>query len=90
MPRRLTLVLDLMDIRHVYGHFWTTFIEDTVQGCAGFQLHRESSGKRVVVGQTTYWDATGGFVFNTFDGADVPVEVVEAAIAEARREIKTR
>ena len=79
-----------MDIQHGHEHYWTTFVEDCKDGCAGFQLHRERFGHRALVGQTTYWDATGGFVFGTFGGEDVPVEIVEAAIAEAREKIKTK
>ena len=79
-----------MDIQHGDEHYWTTFVEDCKDGCAGFQLHRERFGQRALVGQTTYWDATGGFVFGTFGGEAVPVEIVEAAIAEARERIKTK
>ena len=78
-----------MDIQHGHARYWTSFVEDCKEGYAGFRLHRESFGKRAVVGQTIYWDATGGFVFGTFNGDDVPVEIVEAAIAEARERIKT-
>jgi hypothetical protein len=63
--------------------FWTTFVEDGSAGFAGFRLHRERSGKSAEVGQVTFWDANGQFVFETC-GTEVPVEVVEAAIAEAR------
>jgi len=79
-----------MNIHHGSDRFWTTFVEDHAQGFAGFDLHREAFGREAVVGRTTFWDATGGFVFGTFDGADVPIEVVEAAIAEARAEIKVK
>lgn len=79
-----------MDIQHGHEHYWTTFVEDRKEGYAGFHLHRERFGHTAVVGQTIYWDATGGFVFGTFDGEDVPVEIVEAAVAEARERIKTK
>jgi hypothetical protein len=79
-----------MDIQHGHEHFWTTFVEDSEDGYAGFHLYRERLGQRSLVGQTIYWDATGGFVFRTFDGEDVPVEIVQAAIAEAREMIKTK
>ena len=79
-----------MNLHHGSDRFWTTFVEDRAEGFAGFDLHREAFGHAAVVGRTTYWDATGGFVFGTFNGADVPIEVVEAAIAEARAEIKVK
>lgn len=79
-----------MDTHRGDARYWTTFVEDCKAGCAGFHLHRERFGQSALVGQTIYWDATGGFVFGTFDGEDVPVEIVEAAIAEARERIKTK
>lgn len=79
-----------MDIRYGADRYWTTFVEDHVQGFAGFDLHRVTFGSKALVARTTFWDATGGFVFGTFDGAEVPVEVVAAAIAEARAEIKVK
>jgi hypothetical protein len=79
-----------MEIHHGHMRFWTTYVESREDGYVGFQLHRDSFGKTAVVGQTTYWDATGGFVFATFDGQDVPVEVIEAAVSEARLQIRTK
>lgn len=79
-----------MNIQLGHSRYWTTFVADNKDGFAGFRLHRESFGRIVEVGQTTYWDAPGTFVFGTFDGEDVPVEIVEAAIAEAREKIKTK
>jgi hypothetical protein len=79
-----------MDIYHGHMHFWTTHFEDKAQGCEGFKLHREMFDKREVVAQTTFWDAAGSFVFGTFNGDDVPFEIVEAAMAEARLKIKVR
>jgi len=78
-----------MDIQHGHEHFWTTFVEDCKDGYGGFHLHRERFGQTVLVAQTIYWDAAG-FVFGTFNGEDVPVQIVEAAIAEARERIKTK
>ena len=79
----------IMNIQHGHQRFWTTFVEDLKDGYAGFRLHRESFSKTSEAGQTTFWDASGGFVFETFNG-DVPVEIVEAAIKEARERIKTK
>ena len=79
----------IMNIQHGHQRFWTTFVEDCKDGYAGFRLHRESFGKTSEAGQVTFWDASGGFVFETFNG-DVPVEIVEAAIKEARERIKIK
>lgn len=79
-----------MNIQHGNARYWTTLVKDNYDGFVGFRLHRECFGNAVEVGQTTFWDATGGIVFGTVDEEDVPVEIVEAAIAEARERIKTK
>jgi hypothetical protein len=87
---RSTRTLGVMDIHYSHLRFWTARFEDKSQGCEGFKLHREAFGKTEVVAQATYWDAAGCFVFGIFNGDDVPFEIAEAAMAEARREIKVR
>ena len=72
------------------SRFWTKFVRDPKDGYSGFQIHRESFGRTVHVGNVLYWDACGRFVFGTRDGEDIPVEIVQAAIAEAREKIKLR
>lgn len=79
-----------MEIQHGHERYWTTFVEDCEAGYAGFHLHRERSGKSAIIGQTIYWDATGRFFFGTFGDEEIPVEIIEAAIAEAREGIKTQ
>jgi len=79
-----------MDIQHGHEHYWTTRVEDRKGGSVGYQLLRERFGQTVAVAQTTFWDAAGSFHFNTFNSEDVPVEIVEAAIREAREQIKVR
>lgn len=78
-----------MEKQHGAARYWTSFVEDNQSGCSGFQLHCECFGTKTLVGQTTYWDVGGCFVFGTFDGNDVPVEIVLAAIAEAKEKILT-
>jgi hypothetical protein len=79
-----------MNIQHGNELYWTTFVEDLKGGYCGFRLHRQRFGCDSIVGQIIFWDATGGFVFGTFNGEDVPVEVLEAAIAEAKEQIRTK
>ena len=75
-----------MDTQYGDEHYWTTFVEDRKKGCAGFQIHRECRGLTIIAGQILYWDATAKFCFETFD-TDVPVEIVQAAITEAKERI---
>jgi len=55
------------------------FVDDHKQGYAGFELQAESADVTRIAGRILYWDATGGFCFETV-GGDLPVEIVEAAI----------
>jgi len=72
------------------GHerFWTVSVEDRKSGFVGFRLHRERFGKTSVAADVLFWDASGGFTLETFDG-EVPVEMIEAVIAEAKQKTKT-
>ncbi len=74
-----------------FGHerYWTTYVEDRTDGFAGLRLHRERFGKTSVAAQVVFWDASGHFAVETFDG-DVPVEIIEAVIAETKERVKVR
>jgi len=74
-----------------FGHerYWTTFVDDRHDGRAGLRLHRERFGKTVVAGQVFFWDASGQSTVQTLDG-DVPVEILEEAIAEAKERIRLK
>ena len=78
-----------MDIHHGHEHYWTELFDNAKDGCIGYRLHRERFGKTAVAAEVVFWDATGGFTVETLDGV-VPVEVIHAAIDEARKEIRTR
>ena len=77
-----------MEMQFGHERFWSVLFEDTVSGLVGYRLHRESFGKTDVAAEVIFWDATGGFTIQTF-GRVLPVEVAQAAIAEAKKEIKT-
>ncbi|OGA78190.1 MAG: hypothetical protein A2X72_03810 [Burkholderiales bacterium GWF1_66_17] len=49
----------------------------------GLEMHRTASGLDAVVAEVFYSDANGSWTINTFD-CDVPLELVEELIAEAR------
>ena len=74
-----------------FGHerYWTTYIEDRTDGFVGFRLHRERLGKTTLAAQVVFWDAAGHYAVETFDG-DVPVEIIEAVIAEAKQKVGVR
>jgi hypothetical protein len=76
-------------MNRVYGdqHFTSSSVRDNIQGFAGLELHRICQGKRDRVAQILFWDACGQFSIETF-GTDVPLEIVEELIAEAKQSIK--
>ena len=78
-----------MDRHFADLHFASNPIQDNEDGFSGFELYRTSCGKRDRVASVLYWDAVGQFFIETFN-ADVPVEIIEELIAEARSSIKTR
>ena len=50
----------------------------------------KSTGLGIQCNYRSLLAASGGYAFGTFDGEDVPVEVVDAAVAEARERLKTK
>ena len=70
--------------------YFIRLVEETEkEGFIGFELMRTQGSlieaKRV--GRILYWEASGQFTFETFDW-EVPIQVMEALIAEAKRLIK--
>jgi hypothetical protein len=74
-----------------FGHerYWTTYVDDPNSGFAGVHLHRDCFGKTALAAHVVFWDAAGHFAIQTFDG-DVPVEIIEALIAEAKEQVRVR
>ena len=79
----------LMERQVGHERYWTTYVEDRADGFAGMLLHRERFGNTCIAAQVVFWDAAGHFAVQTFDG-DVPVEIIEVVIAEAKARIKVR
>ena len=78
-----------MDCEHSGGRYTTVFFNDAKEGCAGLELHRGAEGASRQVAKIVYWDACGHFFLETFD-FDVPVDIIEKLIAEAKTLIKTK
>ena len=72
-----------------YGEvrFTSSMIEDHAEGFVGYDLIRNRHGKSDRVARIVYWDASGQFSVETH-GSDVPLEVLEDLIAEAKARIK--
>lgn len=73
---------------HPYGgkRYVTQGVRDDVDGYAGVDLYCIDGGTRDRVARVVFWDAMGEFSVETFNG-DLPVDIVEQLIAEARASI---
>ncbi len=75
-----------MDRQFAHARYWTVYVADNTDGFAGMRLHRERCGKTEVAAEVIYWDAVGQYVVQTFNG-EVPVEILEAVIAETKERV---
>jgi len=66
----------------------TRAFDDSIAGCAGLELLGTTGGKTTQIGKITFWDATGQFVIE-LKATEVPLEVLERFIAEAKVAIPT-
>ena len=68
-------------------HYSSVFVEDTKDGFAGFELYCCTAENKKRVASVIFWDASGQFAVETF-GTDVPLDIIEELIAEAKDRIK--
>ena len=59
------------------------------EGWAALRLHKQAGGQDSVVAKIIFWDAEGQFVLEP-SSAELPLNVVEDFISEARATIKTK
>ena len=80
-----------LDRPHGRDRFWTApVVDDCTAGCTTLRLHRESHENpedTAVAAEVIFWDAAGQYFLQTFNG-DVPLDIIEALIAEAKEKIK--
>ncbi len=77
-----------MDRLHGKDRFWTTLpVGDREVGSTTLRLYRETEGRAVVAAEVVFWDAAGQYFLETLNG-DVPLDIIEALIAEAKDTIK--
>jgi hypothetical protein len=76
--------------RNWAGACYTTLaVSDNKDGYSGLELYRTNKGKTDRVAKILFWDASGQFFFETFN-TDVPLNIVEELITEAKTTIKIR
>lgn len=78
------MIITLADVE-----FSTSYIEDTREGFAGLELRRKTADNEECAARVLFWDASGQFFVETFNG-DVPLVVLEEVIEEARQRVITR
>jgi len=78
-----------MDRQYGDARYHSLFVEDPIDGFAGYRLVRTRFGESKDVAQVTFWDAAGQFYFQTF-GEDVPLAIARELMSEAETNIKVR
>jgi hypothetical protein len=82
-----------MDRNYAAHRYTTKVVSDHRDGFTALELHRTlcrdpaDSPKRVA--QVVFWDAAGQFFIETF-GEDIPVDIAQDLIAEAKSVIRVR
>ena len=69
------------------GFYTSVFVQDLQQGFSGLELRRHRKGTDECIAKVIFWDACGQF-FVEMSGTEVPLEILEELIAEAKKTIK--
>jgi hypothetical protein len=80
-----------MDRPYAHAHYKTSRADDSKNGFASLELYRTTHGSNqsVRVARVVFWDAVGDFFLETFN-TEIPVQLAEDLIAEAKATIKVR
>ena len=77
-----------MDRQYGEARYTSSMVRDRVDGYVGYDLVRIQDGNSNRIARVLFWDACGQFFAETL-GSDVPLEIFEELIAEAKASIKT-
>lgn len=78
-----------MDKQHVDAHFSTALFHDDNGGLSWLELRRRVKSRTKVVARVVFWDAEGQFSLE-MRVSELPLDIVEGLILEARDSIKVR
>ena len=78
-----------MDRQYGDIHFVSKMVQDLTDGFVGYELLQTQHGKNSCAAKVLFWDASGQFFVETL-GCDVPLEIIEELISEAKANIKVR
>jgi hypothetical protein len=68
--------------------FSTALIEDHKHGFSGVRLYRQQETETRMAAEILFWDAMGSFTVQTF--GEVPLEIIESLITEAKKNVRIR
>ena len=71
------------------AHYTTFSVNDRKDGYSALELYQTVKGETKRVARVIFWDASGQFFLETFN-ADIPLEIVEDLISEAKKTIKVQ
>jgi hypothetical protein len=77
-----------MNRKHGPATYTTRSVADRAAGSAGLELYRDVNGRTECAARLLFWDASGQFNLQTF--SEVPLDIVEQLISEAKQAIKTK
>ena len=77
-----------MNRKHGAWVYATRAVANRELGWAGLELYREAKGQHECGGRVIFWDASGQFSLQTF--GEIPLDVAEELIREAKQTIKTK
>ena len=79
-----------MDCQNGRNRFATIpLVVDCTDGFTALRLCETLNGNTTICAEIVFWDTCGQFVLQTF-GKEVPLEIIEELIAEAKEKIKVR
>ena len=84
--RDRTRQTEAMDREHKGARYTTLMVSDIQRDGMGLELHWTVGGQDSVVAEIFFSDSEPSWTLNTFD-CDVPLELVEELIAEAKRRL---
>jgi hypothetical protein len=66
----------------------TDLVTSTDEGWAAVELHKEDARGTAIAARIVFWDAEGQFTLEALD-PELPLEIIEELIAEAKATIRT-
>ena len=76
-----------MNINYCDTIYQTENFENKDDGCIGLELIATTKSEVIPVARITFWDAEGQFFIDLFS-KELPLQIVEEFISEAKKQVK--